>query len=78
MVAPDPERSSSIISYCRSEGALSPPIKALAEPVTIRSPEPEADMRRREFLGVLGGAATRDVRLLLTRDILREPYQHQG
>ena len=59
MSAFDPKRTSAAISCCSSEDRFRPYSKYSFEPVRCCLLSLGADMRRREFLGVLGGAAAR-------------------
>ena len=56
MSANDPKRTSASISCCSSEAGFGPYQSTRLSRYDAAS-EPGADMRRREFLGVLGGAA---------------------
>ena len=56
-VANDPQRTSARISCCRSEAGFQPLSKHSSEPLRCLVRSLGADMRRREFIAMLGGAA---------------------
>src|SRR5215204_7738946 len=57
MSANDPKRTSASFSCCSSETDFQPLPKCSFEPLRCLAVSLEANMRRREFLGAIGGVA---------------------